>query len=130
MCFVLNLSRCEAGETFILPFLFVIMIDWGMRAQIHAQRRPELSSNHEVEYDGGSEFESESGDDNYTFESGHACHTSEFDTHEDRYTVVPPPDVLIAISSDESVSVVYAESDEALLSQDSTLVDLTIDHTI
>ena len=102
-------------------------------AQIHAQLPPELSSIQEVEYDGDSEFQSDSGDDNYTFESGddgfesgHVDHTSDVS-----HTVLVPPDVHIDTSSDESVSIVYAESEEALLSQDSTLVDLTLDdHTI
>ena len=40
---------------------------------MHAELTPELSSIQEVEYDGGSEFQSDSGDDNYTFESGDDC---------------------------------------------------------
>jgi hypothetical protein len=106
-----------------------VMIDSGVLAQMHAQLPLELSSIQEVEYDGGSEFQSESGDDNYTFESGdddfesgHVDHTSDGSC-----TVLAPHDVHITISSDESVSIVYAESEEALLSQDSTLVDLTLD---
>ncbi len=100
---------------------------------MHAELTRELSSIQEVEYDGGSEFQSDSGDDNYTFESGDDCFESGdvYHTSDVSYTVLPPPDVHTVISSDESVSIVYAESDDVLLSQDSTLVDLTLDdHTI
>ena len=42
---------------------------------------------------------------------------------------IPYWPLVMCTSSDESVSIVYAESEEALLSQDSNKVDLTVDDT-